>query len=205
MLKRLAIALFSSISIASVAQVETIDKVIGVVGKYPILLSDIQNAMLLQEKNEEKIDKCGAFEQVLFQKLLIAQADRDSVEVTDAEIENELNKRMNYYISQFGSEEKLEQFYGKRTNVIKDDFRADVQEQLLAQKMQGRIAPEGKLSPAEVRAYFNTIPEDSLPLINSEYELQQLVKKPTYSAEAKKEAKDKTEEYRQRVLKGESI
>jgi peptidyl-prolyl cis-trans isomerase SurA len=71
--------------------------------------------------------------------------------------------------------------------------------------MQGRIAPEGKLSPAEVRAYFNTIPEDSLPLINSEYELQQLVKKPTYSAEAKKEAKDKTEEYRQRVLKGESI
>lgn len=205
MLKRLAIALFSSISIASVAQIETIDKVIGVVGKYPILLSDIQNAMLLQEKNEEKIDKCGAFEQVLFQKLLIAQADRDSVEVTDAEIENELNKRMNYYISQFGSEEKLEQFYGKRTNVIKDDFRADVQEQLLAQKMQGRIAPEGKLSPAEVRAYFNTIPEDSLPLINSEYKLQQLVKKPTYSAEAKKEAKDKTEEYRQRVLKGESI
>jgi peptidyl-prolyl cis-trans isomerase SurA len=205
MLKRLAIALFSSISIASIAQVETIDKVIGVVGKYPILLSDIQNAMLLQEKNEEKIDKCAAFEQVLFQKLLIAQADRDSVEVTDAEIENELNKRMNYYISQFGSEEKLEQFYGKRTNVIKDDFRADVQEQLLAQKMQGRIAPEGKLSPAEVRAYFNTIPEDSLPLINSEYELQQLVKKPTYSAEAKKEAKDKTEEYRQRVLKGESI
>lgn len=205
MLKRLAIALFSSISIASIAQVETIDKVIGVVGKYPILLSDIQNAMLLQEKNEEKIDKCAAFEQVLFQKLLIAQADRDSVEVTDAEIENELNKRMNYYISQFGSEEKLEQFYGKRTNVIKDDFRADVQEQLLAQKMQGRIAPEGKLSPAEVRAYFNTIPEESLPLINSEYELQQLVKKPTYSAEAKKEAKDKTEEYRQRVLKGESI
>ena len=61
MLKRLAIALFSSISIASIAQVETIDKVIGVVGKYPILLSDIQNAMLLQEKNEEKIDKCAAF------------------------------------------------------------------------------------------------------------------------------------------------
>lgn len=205
MLKRIVVIILSIHSFVSFAQNETIDKVIGIVGKYPILLSDLQNAMLLQEKNEEKLSKCQAFEQVLFQKLLIAQADRDSITVTDAEIENELNKRLNYYISQFGSEEKLEQFYGKRTNVIKDDFRADVQEQLLAQKMQGKISPEGKLSPAEVRAYFNTIPEDSLPLINSEYELQQIVKKPTYSAEAKKEAKDKAEEYRQRVINGESI
>lgn len=205
MLKHLLLLSLALNSFLFHAQNETIDKVIGIVGKYPILLSDVQNAMLLQEKNEEKINKCMAFEQVLFQKLLVAQADRDSITVTDAEIENELNKRMNYYINQFGSEEKLEQFYGKRSNVIKDDFRADVQEQLLAQKMQAKIAPEGKLSPAEVRSFFNTIPEDSLPLISSEYELQQIVKKPGFSAEAKKEAKAKTEEYRTRVINGEGI
>jgi len=196
---------FTLLSLVSFAQLETIDKVIGIVGKYPILLSDVQNAMLLQEKNEEKIDKCAAFEQVLFQKLLIAQADRDSVTVSDAEIENELNKRMNYYINQFGSEEKLEQFYGKRTNVIKDEFRADVQEQLLAQKMQGRITTDSKLSPAEVRQFYNSIPSDSLPLIDAEHELQQIVKKPTYSEEAKIFAKDQCEEYRQRVIGGESM
>lgn len=201
---RLSLA-FLLLSLVSFAQLETIDKVIGIVGKYPILLSDVQNAMLLQEKNEEKIDKCAAFEQVLFQKLLIAQADRDSVTVSDAEIENELNKRMNYYINQFGSEEKLEQFYGKRTNVIKDEFRADVQEQLLAQKMQGRITSDSKLSPAEVRQFYNSIPSDSLPLIDAEHELQQIVKKPTYSEEAKKFAKDQCEEYRQRVIGGESM
>lgn len=205
MLKYLLCILFILSAIAFPAQNEIVDKVIGIVGKYPILLSDLQNAMLLQEKNEEKINKCQAFEQVLFQKLLVAQADRDSITVSDAEIENELNKRMNYYINQFGSEQKLEQFYGKRTNVIKDDFRADVQEQLLAQKMQAKIAPQGKLSPAEVRNYFNTIPEDSLPLISSEYELQQIVKKPSFSHEAKMEAKAKTEEYRARVINGEGI
>ncbi|MBL7917962.1 MAG: SurA N-terminal domain-containing protein, partial [Bacteroidia bacterium] len=161
------------------SQNETIDKVVAIVGKYPVLLSDVQNAMMMQEKNEEPINKCFAFEQVLFQKLLVAQADRDSITVSDDEIENELNKRMNYYINQFGSEQKLEEFYGKRTNVIKDEFRADVEEQLLAQKMQAKINPETKLSPAEIRQYFKTIPEDSLPLINAEHELQQLVKKPT--------------------------
>lgn len=203
--KKSFIFLFSLITTFSFSQKETIDKVIGVVGKYPILLSDLQNSMLMQEKNEEKLDKCSAFETVLFQKLLVAQADRDSITVSDAEIENELNKRLNYYINQFGSEEKLEQFYGKRTNVIKDEFRADVQEQLLAQKMQAKISPADKLSPAEIRLFFNTIPEDSLPLISSEHEMQQIVKKPTFSAEAKKDAKEKLEGYRERVLNGESM
>jgi peptidyl-prolyl cis-trans isomerase SurA len=203
--KKPLIALFFLLSIACFSQKETIDKVIGIVGKYPILLSDLQNAMLMQERNEEKADKCAGFETVLFQKLLVAQADRDSITVSDAEIENELNKRLNYYINQFGSEQKLEEFYGKRTNVIKDEFRADVQEQLLAQKMQSRISPSDKISPAEIRAFFSTIPEDSLPLISSEYEMEQLVKKPTYSAEEKKNAKDKLESYRERVLQGESM
>lgn len=204
MLQRfLLIALLAPIGYAF-SQNQTIDKVIGVVGKYPILYSDLQNTMLMQEQNEEPLHKCKAFEQLLFQKLLVAQADRDSLTVTDAEIENELNKRLNYYINQFGSESKLEEFYGKRTNVIKDDFRADVQEQLLAQKMQANISTDKKLSPAEVRLFYNSIPADSLPLINSEHELQQLVKKPTYSAEAKKNAKDLAELYRQRVVSGES-
>ena len=185
------------------AQQQVIDRVIGVVAKYPILLSDLQSSMIEREQQGAPLDKCSAFEMLVFQKLLVAQADRDSVVVADAEVETELTRRMNYYIQQFGSEEKLELFYGKRTNVLKDELRADVQEQLIAEKMNGKITGDAKLTPAEVRLYFNTIPLDSLPLIESEVELQQLVKKPSYSAEAKKEARETLEGYRQRVLKGE--
>lgn len=184
------------------AQPQVIDKVVGVIGKYPILLSDVQNTMIEQEKRDQAFDKCKAFELVVFQKLLLAQADRDSVVVNDAEVEQELSRRMNYYIQQFGSEEKLEAFYGKRTNVIKDDLRTEVKEQLIAQKMQGKISGDTKLTPAEVRIFFKSIPEDSLPLINSEVELQQIVKKPSFSTEEKEETKRQLNEYREQILSG---
>lgn len=189
----------------SFGQKQVIDKVIGIVGKYPILLSDLQNSMLEREKQESGISKCKAFEMLVFQKLLVAQADRDSVTVTDAEVDHELDQRMTYYIQQFGSVEKLEEFYGKRTNVIKDELRVDIQEQLVAKKMQGKITGDIKLTPSEVRLFFNSIPQDSLPLINSEVELQQIVKKPTFSAAAKLAAKEQLEEYRARVIKGEKM
>lgn len=185
-------------------QEEVIDRIIGVVGKYPILLSDLQATMIEQQKRETPVDRCKAMELLAFQKLLIAQADRDSVVVNDAELEGELNRRMNYFIQQFKSEEELEKFYGKRTNVIKDDMRADVQEQLVAQKMQSKITGDVKPTPAEIRQFYKSIPEDSLPLIESEVELQHIVKKPTFSEEAKKEARETLEGYRQRVLKGEA-
>lgn len=199
---RRTIAFVSTIIFASVlsAQPIVVDKVIGVVGKYPVLLSDLQNIMLQREEEGMPQDQCKSFEMLVFQKLLVAQADRDSVTVSDAEVDTELNRRMNYYIQQFGSEAKLEEFYGKRTNVIKDELRGDVQDQLVAEKMQGKIAGDIKLTPAEVRLFYNSIPIDSLPLIESEVELQQLVKKPTYSEEAKKAAKDFLEEIRQEVL-----
>ena len=197
--------LFLFIVSFSFGQREVIDKVIGIVGKYPILLSDLQNSILEREKQESTISKCKAFEMLVFQKLLVAQADRDSVTVTDAEVDHELDQRMTYYIQQFGSIEKLEEFYGKRTNVIKDELRGDIQEQLIAQKMQSKISGDVKLTPSEVRLFYNSIPEDSLPLINSEVELQQIVKKPTFSAEAKLAAKEQLEEYRARVVKGEKM
>lgn len=187
------------------AQQQVIDEVIGVVGKYPILLSDLQNAMLEREKQDMPINKCQAFEALVYQKLLIAQADRDSVTIDDAEVDRELSQRMSYFIQQFGSEEKLEAFYGKRINVIKDELRADVSEQLLAQKMMGKITGDTKLTPSEVRSFYNSVPQDSLPLVNSEVELQQITRLPGYSAEAKQLAKETLEGYRQRVLKGEKM
>jgi peptidyl-prolyl cis-trans isomerase SurA len=180
---------------------QIIDKVIGVVGKYPIMLSDLQNALAEREKQQMPLNSCLAFEALVFQKLLVAQADRDSVVVSDDEVDRELSQRMSYYIQQFGSEQKLEEFYGKRINVIKDELRADVSEQLVADRMKNKITGDRKLTPSEVRQYYNTLPQDSLPLVDSEVELQQITKKPSYSAEAKLQAKQRLEEYQLEVVK----
>lgn len=202
------LALFSLVLFAGItakAQSQMLDEVIAVVGKYPVLLSDLQSAMLEREKQGLPTDACPTFEALVYQKLLIAQADRDSVTVEDAEVDRELAQRMAYFIQQFGSEEKLEAFYGKRVNVIKDELRADVSEQLLAQKMIGKINGESKLTPSEVRSFYNSVPKDSLPLISSEVELQQITMKPVFSPEAKQLAKETLEGYRQRVLNGEKM
>lgn len=203
MLKRIFIGFLFLSSFAGSAQ-QVLDKVIGVVGKYPILLSDLQNSMLERENQGEALNQCDAFEVLVFQKLLVAQADRDSITVSDAEVDTELDRRMSYYIQQFGSEEKLEKFYGKRTNVLKDELRSDVQEQLIAEKMNSRITGDLKLTPSEIRQFYSTIPQDSLPLIESEVELQQLVKRPSFSPEEKKAAREVLESYRQRIIKGEA-
>lgn len=204
-MRHLCIFVFTLLFVGkSLAQPQVIDKIIGVVGKYPIYLSDLQSSMIERESQGAPLNKCMAFEMLVFQKLLVSQADHDSITVSDTEVDTELNRRMNYFIQQFGSEEKLEAYYGKRTNVLKDELRTEVHEQLLAERMNGKITDDVKLTPSEIRQFYNSIPADSLPLIESEVELQQLVKKPTYSPQAKVEAKELLESYRQRVLRGES-
>lgn len=204
MLRLIIVGFLSLVSVISLAQQEVLDKVIGVVGRSPILMGDLRSSMLQRESQDLPIDKCKAFEMLVYQKLLITQADKDSVTVTEAEIDQELTRRMSYFIQQFGSEEKLEAFYGKRTNVIKDELRNEVWDQMLAEKMAGIITGDTKVTPAEIKAFYNSMPEDSLPLVNAEVELQHLVRKPVWSEEAKKEAKETIESYRLRVLKGQT-
>lgn len=203
-MRQLFLIVLSIISFAASSQ-QLVDKVIAVVGKAPVLLSDLETHFQQKLKADPAADKCETMEDLVYQKLLLAQADRDSITVADAEVDAEINKRLTYYIQMFGSEEKFEAFYGKRTNVFKDEIRSDVHDQLLAQKMQQKVIGDVKLTPAEVRAYFHSIPVDSLPLINTELQIGQLVRLPPVSTEAKKAAREQLESYRQRVIKGESM
>ena len=204
-LKLNIIALFTAF--ISFAQPQILDKVIAIVGKNPLLLSEVETN-LVQQKEKQALgaySKCKAFEDLLFQKLLLAQADRVSIVVNDNEVDGELTRRIQYYVGMLGSEEKFEEFYGKRISVFKDELRDDVKNQLLAQKMQQKITGDTKLTPSEVRAFFNTLNIDSLPLINSELEIGHLVKKLPISDEDKKAVRDQLEVYRTRVIKGESM
>jgi peptidyl-prolyl cis-trans isomerase SurA len=189
------------------AQPQTIDKVIGVVGKHIILQSDFYSAAEEFSKHGAVMNdslKSRIFEDLLFQKLMLAQADKDSVVVKEEQVDAELERRMAYYLNQFGSEENFYSFYGKSSQAFKEDLRDDVRDQLVAQQMQSKIFGEIKVTPQEVRNFYNSIPVDSLPLINSEVELGQLIKKPEVSAEAKKLALEKIQGLRKRVLAYES-
>src|ERR1700758_786491 len=191
------------------SQPQNVDKTIAVVGKYIILRSELERELksIKAAENIEVTDslRCAAFEELLFQKLLLAQADKDSVKVKDEQVDAELDRRMNIFLQQIGSEEKFEAFYGKSVKQYKEELREDVRNLLVAQQMQGKIVGDIKVSPNDIRAYYNSIPQDSLPSVNTELEICQLVKKPQISEEAKQVARAKLEGYRQRVLKGESM
>ncbi len=206
---RLVIAFLFILTIGQ-AQPQILDKVVAIVGKNPMLLSEVETNLLQQKEQKDKkeitaAERCKVFEDLLFQKLLLSQADRDSIVVADAEVDNELNRRIQYYVGMLGSEEKFEAFYGKRISVFKDELRDDVKNQLLAQKMQQKITGETKLTPGEVRLFYNTLPIDSLPLVNSELEIGHIVRKPPITDEAKKAVRAQLESYRQRVVNGESM
>lgn len=185
-----------------------IDKIEAVVGDYTILKSDIESQVVSMRANGVLVDesaKCKMFEELLFQKLLLHQAELDSVTVTDAEIESEIDRRLNYFIAQIGSEKKLEQYYKKSMLQIKEEFRVIVKDQMISQRMQGNITSDVKVTPKEVKAYYNTLEKDSIPMIESEVEYAQILITAKESDNAKKEAKDRLNELRERIIKGEEF
>lgn len=186
---------------------KVIDRIVAVVGNNYILQSDLETQyqqMLTAQEPVNENTRCKLMEELLYQKLLLAQAQKDSLDVSEGQIEQELDRRMRYYLQQFGSEEKFVAFYGKSVDDYKLELKDDVRELLLEQQMQGKITEGINVTPSEVKAYFNAIPADSLPFINSELEVGQIMKKPTISPEAKKEAKSKIEGLRLRIEKGEA-
>lgn len=190
----------------TLSQETIIDQVVGVVGGNIILQSEI-DAQYQQTGSADPLDqtaRCKFLEELLYQKLLLAQAQKDSLTVTESQIEQEQDRRMNYFIQQFGSEERFVAFYGKSVDDFKNDLKDNVRDLLLAQQMQGKITNDITVTPNEVKSFYESIPEDSIPFINVEVEVGQIVRKPDVTAEAKKEAKDKITSIRQRIMKGES-
>jgi len=192
-----------------VAQEQIIDEVVAVVGGNYILQSDIE-AQYIQFRmqggiSDARATRCQILEDLLFQKLLLNQAELDSIQVTDDQIEQTMDARFRYYIQQFGSQEKLEQFYKKSLIEIKEEFRTLVKDQLMEDEVQQKITKDLKVTPSEVRAYFNSIPHDSIPKIETEYEIGQIVREPAISKEELEATRERIKGLRERILKGESM
>jgi peptidyl-prolyl cis-trans isomerase SurA len=190
-------------------QDNVIDQIIATVGKNMIMQSDVEN-QLIQLKSQGYTSsgrdlKCDIFEELLFQKLLLNQAYLDSIEITEREVDYAMDNRFRQIIAKVGSEEALEEYFGKSMLEMKADLKEEMKEQLLIQKMQAKITEGIKITPAEVRLFFKDIPEDSLPTVNTQYEIEQIVKIPQTSDAQKAEVKEKLTKLRDRIVNGESF
>ena len=189
---------------------KTLDQIVAIVGDEVILQSEIeiqfqsQEAYALQSMTEAEA-KCALMEENLYQKLLINQSKIDSIDVSEDQITGELDRRMRFFIDQIGSEKKLEEYYGKSILEIKAEFREMVENQLIVQKMKSLTTENIKVTPSEVKAYFDDIPKDSLPYINSELEIAQIVKKPPITDQERERLKSELEGMRKRIVNGDDF
>lgn len=191
------------------AQEKLIDEVVGVVGSNVILHSDIET-QYLQLKAQGSIlggsqARCQILESLLYQKLLLNQAELDSVEISDSRVESAMDQRLRYFINQFGSQEKLEEFYQKSVLEIKEEMRELVRNEMKISEVQSKITENLQVTPSDVKEFLRSIPEDSIPLIGVEYEIGQIVKNPPITVEELSRSYDKIKALRDRIMKGENF
>lgn len=191
-------------TVPSAAQTEgkMLDGVVAVVGGSPILKSEVESKQVQAKMDSVPFNPCSALEDLLFQKLLLAQAILDSVEVSPEQVEDELERRLRYYVAQFGSVKAFEEFYGKTVERFKEEFRDELKDVMLVNRMQATITDNVTVSPTEIREFFESIPKDSVPFINAEVEVGHIVKKPAINPELKKYAKERLEAIRKEVVSG---
>lgn len=195
---------FCSVSLAQPKPVLA-DKIVGVVGDKIVLKSDIDNAILDMQRQGIEVPAnahCYIMEQSLGVKALVLQAEKDSLPVTDEEIDADIDNRIRYFITQYGSVDELERTAGKSVYQLKEDFKTGIRDQKLAAAMRNKIVDDVRITPNEVKAYFNRIPEDSLAFYESEVEVGQIVVFPKASREAEEYAIEQLNEYKTQIEQG---
>lgn len=202
-----ACLLFVLIASSVGAQNNVIDEVVWVVGDEAILKSDVENERLNAQYENRRFDGdpyCVIPEELAVQKLFLHQAEIDSVEVSDQEVLQRVEQRTSWLIDQFGSKEKLEEYYNKSYTQIREMLRDNIREGMRVQQMQQKIIGDIKLTPAEVRNYFSKLPKDSIPFVPTQVEVQIIELMPKISEKEIERVKAQLREYADRVNKGET-
>ncbi|NOT74829.1 MAG: peptidylprolyl isomerase [Cyclobacteriaceae bacterium] len=185
------------------------DKIIGKIDNYIILRSELEGAFQNYVANggsSSEESKCALLNQLVVHKVLVAKAEIDSVIVTDLEVDNNTQQRMNMILQSSGnSPEQLERTYGKSLDQIQLELRDQIREQMLGNEMQKKITKDLNVTPAEVKRFFNKIPSDSLPFYSADVEVGQIVRIAKISPSQELETKKKLSEIRDRILAGEDF
>lgn len=198
--------MFTALSANAQDEPILVDEVFAVVGKNAVFKSEIEEAVMqlrMQGAPMNYSTECFVLQEKLFEKLLIHKAEVDSVEITDAEIDDAIDRRMSYMLMRLGGDEELfQKQYGKSVLQFKKEIRATMADNLIAQRVKGNITGSVKISPTEVKAYFKAIPKDSLPVVPESYKFAQLVVKAKPNAYEKDRIRKKLEGVRGRILNG---
>jgi peptidyl-prolyl cis-trans isomerase SurA len=202
------ILLFLCLSIATMAQNQLLDKVVCQVGGEIILLSDVEARIAYIKATYGDVDedtRCFVLQELIAQKLLINQAKLDSIVVTDEEVNQQIDARINRILSAMGNDEKrFEAYYGLTVDEVRREQQENLRNTLYTDKMRGQVMADVVATPAEVNQFFASIPKDSLPFFNSEVEISEIIYKPSPSEKKKMEARKTLEDLRNRILEDPS-
>ena len=189
-------------------QDNVIDEVVWVVGDEAILKSEVEEARMSALYEGRKFDGdpyCVIPEEIAVQKLFLHQAALDSIEVAESEVIQRVDQMTNMYIANIGSREKMEEYFNKTSSQIREALRENAREGLKVQRMQQKLVGEIKITPAEVRRHFKDLPQDSIPYIPTQVEVQIITQQPKIPLEEIEDVKRRLREYTDRVNKGESF
>ena len=195
----------ASVSVFAQGKKVVADKIIASIGDKIILKSDIDNTIYDMERQNQEVPpnaNCLLLEQALGLKALVVQAERDSIPVNDAQVDGDLDNRIRYFISQYGSKEVLEQISGKSIFQFREDFRPALADQDLAKSARAKIVENVRITPKEVQEYFDSIPKDKLPFYESEMEIGEIVIYPKPGRDLETYAMDQLKEYKKEVEAG---
>ncbi|MFZ4543988.1 MAG: peptidylprolyl isomerase [Saprospiraceae bacterium] len=191
------------------AQKQLLDRVIATVGGEIILLSEVEEQFSYMKSQQPDLPtdtKCMIIDNLLLNSLLLNQSKRDSLIVSDEEVDNELNARVDQILSQMNNDvTQFESYYGQTVAQVKEQFRDDLRNKKQIEKMRIKITEGMAVTPSEVQAFFKSIPRDSLPYFNSEVEISEIVVTPKANNLQKKITSDKLADLRARIEKGESF
>ena len=201
-MKKISLIIIFFISVYTTKSQNKIDGIVAVVGEKIILNSAIENQfqqLKVQGLNTNLNSKCLILEDLIYQKLLAYQAQVDSIEVSENEILDAINQRIDYFVSQVGSKEKLEETFGKSILELKDDYKPSFRDQILAQRMRSKITSDINVTPQDVKDFFNNIPKDSLPYFPHEYQFSKIVIFPKIDKIEKSRLENKLLEFKKRI------
>lgn len=199
------IALLAVVFVQAQTKKIVADKIIGVVGDRIMLKSDIDNQINDAKSKDYELPpdaSCYLMQQLIINKMLAIQAEKDSLPVSDEEIEADVDNRIRYFIQQYGSKEVIEQITGKTIYQFREEMREPIKEGKLATAMRGKIVENVKITPTEVRAFFNKIPKDSLAFYETELEIGEIVVYPKAGREMEEYAQEELKEFKRQVESG---
>ena len=200
----LLLALLAALSVSAQSN-GVIDEVVWIVGDEAILRSEVEEERLRAQYEGTQIPGdpyCVIPEQLAVQKLFLHQAELDSIEANESSVSHQVDMRLNYYINQIGSKEKMEEYFRKTTTEIREEMMTTVRNQMIIQQMQSKLTQNIKPTPAEIRRYYNSLPMDSIPMMPAQVEVQILSFEPAVPVEEVERIKQRLREFTDRVQSG---